>query len=47
MIALDKETIYQIGRISMGTVSDALTIACTSAVANKDAVASLTWIEQR
>jgi hypothetical protein len=46
-IALDKETIYQIGRSGMGTVSDTLTVACASAVANKNAFAALTWIEQR
>ena len=46
-IALDKETIYQLGRSGLGTVSDTFTIACASAIANKNAIAALTWIEQR
>jgi hypothetical protein len=46
-IALDKETIYQIGRSGIGTISDTFTIACASAISNKNAVAALTWIEQR
>jgi hypothetical protein len=46
-IPLDKETIYQIGRSGLGTVSDTFTIACAAQLANKNAVAALTWIEQR
>jgi hypothetical protein len=38
---------YQLGRSSMGTVSDTITIAMASAGANKKAVASLNWLEQR
>ena len=38
---------YQIGRSVLGTVSDTITIAIASTNANKDGVASLTWIEQR
>jgi hypothetical protein len=46
-ISLDKETAYQIGRSSMGTVSDTLTLLVASHITNKDAVAAMTWIEQR
>jgi hypothetical protein len=46
-IRLDKDTIYQIGRGSMGTVSDTLTLAIASPNTNKDALAAMTWIEQR
>ena len=38
---------YQIGRSSIGTISDTFTIAVAATTANKDGVASLTWIEQR
>jgi len=46
-IRLDKDTVYQIGRGSMGTVSDTLTLAIASPNANKSALAAMTWIEQR
>ena len=46
-IILDPNTQYQLGRQSMGTVSDTLTIAIAATVANKSGVASLNWIEQR
>jgi len=46
-VALDKTTELQIGRSSLGTVSDTLTLAVAGFGANKDAVGSLTWIEQR
>jgi hypothetical protein len=46
-IELDSDTVYQIGRGSLGTVSDTLTLAIAAKQANKNAVASLTWIEQR
>lgn len=46
-IALDKEAAYQIGRGNLGTVSDTFTILAASHITNKDAVAALTWIEQR
>jgi len=46
-IRVDQDTVYQIGRSSLGTVSDTLTLAIASKTANKDAVASFTWIEQR
>ena len=38
---------YQLGRSVLGTVSDTVTIAIAAVNANKDGVASLTWIEQR
>lgn len=38
---------HQIGRSSIGTVSDTFTIAVAATTANKDGVASLTWVEQR
>lgn len=46
-ITLDKDTTYQIGRGSMGTTSDVLTVAIASTLANKAGLASMTWIEQR
>lgn len=46
-IRLDKDTVYQIGRGSMGTVSDTLTLAIASPNANKSALSAMTWIEQR
>jgi len=46
-VGLDKYTQYQIGRGSLGTVSDTITLAIASSSTNKDAVACLTWIEQR
>ena len=44
---LEKNTQYQIGRSSMGTVSDTITLAVACVNANKDAIAALTWVEQR
>jgi hypothetical protein len=46
-IRVDTDTVYQIGRSSMGTVSDTLTLAIAAKNANKNAVATMTWIEQR
>ena len=46
-ISLDKDTVYQLGRSSLGTVSDTLTLAVAAANANKSAIAAMTWIEQR
>lgn len=46
-IRLDKDTIFQLGRSSLGTVSDILTLAIAAPVANKSALAQMTWIEQR
>jgi hypothetical protein len=44
---LDPDTVYQIGRSSLGTVSDTITLAAAATATNKDMVGSLTWIEQR
>ena len=46
-IRLESSTAYQIGRSSLGTVSDVFTILCASDGTGKDALASMTWIEQR
>ena len=46
-VELSKDADLQLGRGSMGTVSDIITIAIAAKVANKKAVASLSWIEQR
>ncbi len=46
-IRLDQNTVYQMGRGSLGTVSDILTLAIASPNANKSALAAMTWIEQR
>lgn len=44
---LDPDTVYQIGRSALGTVSDTLTLAIAAVNANKTGVGALTWIEQR
>lgn len=46
-IRLDQNTVYQIGRGSMGTVSDILTICVACPNTNKSALSAMTWIEQR
>lgn len=46
-VRVDSDTVYQVGRGSMGTVSDNITLAVAAKNANKNAVASMTWIEQR
>lgn len=46
-IELDKQTQYQIGRSGIGTISDTLTLCVAATGGNKNAVASITWIEQR
>lgn len=46
-VELSKDADLQLGRGSMGTVSDTVTIAIAAKNANKKAVASLSWIEQR
>jgi hypothetical protein len=46
-VRLDANTVYQIGRGSMGTVSDTLTLAVACPNVNKSALAAMTWIEQR
>lgn len=47
LIPLDDKGILQLGRSSLGTVSDIYTLACASPNTNKAALASLNWIEQR
>jgi len=46
-VRVDSHTVYQIGRSAMGTVSDTITLAIAARNANKNAVAVMTWIEQR
>jgi hypothetical protein len=46
-IRIDRDTQYQIGRSSMGTVSDTITIVGACSTNNKSAIAAMTWIEQR
>jgi len=46
-VKLEGKTAYQIGRSSLGSVSDVFTILCASNGTGKDALASFTWIEQR
>lgn len=46
-IRVDADTVFQLGRSSLGTVSDTLTLAIAAKAANKDAIATMTWIEQR
>jgi hypothetical protein len=47
VIDLNADASNQIGRSSLGTVSDTITILCASSGTNKEVVAALTWIEQR
>jgi len=49
-IRLDKDTVYQIGRSGIGTISDTLTLAVAvldTGVTNAVAYGAMTWIEQR
>jgi hypothetical protein len=46
-VEFDLSGYYQLGRSSLGTVSDILTIAAATSNTNKNALASLSWIEQR
>ena len=46
-VLLDPNTVYQIGRTAMGTVSDTYTLLAASSNTNKSALAAMTWIEQR
>lgn len=46
-ITLDRDTRFQIGRSSLGTVSDILTLVMASPTNNATAVGSMTWVEQR
>ncbi|AOO15161.1 virion structural protein [Cyanophage S-RIM12_Np_14_0310] len=47
LIELDDKAALQIGRSSMGTVSDMYTLECASPNTNKKALAVLNWLEQR
>ena len=47
LIELDEKAALQIGRSSLGTVSDIYTLECASANTNKKALAVLNWLEQR
>lgn len=47
IITFDPRVVTQLGRTSMGTVSDILTIEVASTQANKAAFASINWIELR
>lgn len=44
---IDDKAILQLGRASLGTVSDIFTLACASPNTNKAALAVINWIEQR
>jgi hypothetical protein len=49
-IRLDKDTVYQLGRSGIGTISDTLTLAVAvldTGVTNAVAYGAMTWIEQR
>ena len=49
-IQLDQSTQYQLGRYTtttIGDTSDVFTLLCASSSTNKDALASMTWVEQR
>jgi hypothetical protein len=49
-IRLDKDTVYQLGRSGIGTISDTLTLAVAVldvGVSNAVAYGAMTWIEQR
>jgi hypothetical protein len=47
LVDLDIRAALQLGRSSMGTVSDTYTLVCASPNSNKKALAVLNWIEQR
>ncbi|AOO17736.1 virion structural protein [Cyanophage S-RIM12_RW_28_1109] len=47
LIELDDKAALQIGRSSLGTVSDMYTLECASPNTNKKALAVLNWLEQR
>jgi hypothetical protein len=47
LIELDEKASLQIGRSSLGTVSDIYTLECASPNVNKAALAVLNWLEQR
>jgi hypothetical protein len=47
LIEVDNKASLQLGRSSLGSVSDTYTLACASPNTNKSALAVLNWIEQR
>jgi hypothetical protein len=47
LVELDQKAELQIGRSSLGTVSDIYTLACASPNTNKAALAVINWLEQR
>ena len=47
LIELDSKAALQLGRTSLGTVSDVYTLVCASPNTNKSAVAVMNWLEQR
>jgi len=47
LIDLDDKASLQIGRSSLGTVSDIYTLECASPNTNKAALAVMNWLEQR
>ena len=47
LIELDEKASLQIGRSSLGTVSDIYTLECASPNTNKAALAVINWLEQR
>lgn len=47
LIQLDTQAALQIGRSSLGTVSDIYTLVCASPNTNKKALAVMNWLEQR
>jgi hypothetical protein len=47
LVEIDDKASLQIGRSSLGTISDTYTLACASPNTNKAALAVLNWIEQR
>jgi len=46
-VVFDGSTSYQIGRNTLGTVSDTFTLAVAASGSNKSAIASMNWVEQR
>lgn len=46
-IPLDPNTVYQLGRSGLGTVSDIYTLCVAASQPSKTAMAQMTWIEQR
>lgn len=47
IIQLNQDSSYQLGRTDIGTVSEVLTLLAAPVTGNKDALAQITWVEQR